>query len=209
METSVLLEWIGYGASLLIALSMALNSIVKFRVVNLVGAALFSMYGFLIGSIPVGVMNGFIVIVDLYYLVLFFSKKEIFETLEISGSNKYLQRFIRFHEDDIKKFYPEFNYIPTDETIEYFILRDMSVAGVLIVEKQGETTLKVILDYVTPQMRDFKNGRFAYLSLKDIFSKQGYTRLIADKTSPEHIKYLEKMGFMDNSDGFLEKALNR
>ncbi len=207
METSVILEWIGYGASLLIALSMAISSIVKFRVVNLVGAALFSAYGFLIGSIPVGVMNGFIVLVDLYFLVQFLSKKELFETLEVNGTNKYLLRFIEFHKNDIQKFYPNFSYASTSKTVEYLVLRDMTVAGILIVEKQDEATLKVILDYVTPQMRDFKNGRFAYLSLQTIFANEGYKRFIADKTSPEHIKYLVKMGFTDSSDGYLEMPL--
>lgn len=202
-----ILEWIGYGASLIIALSMAISSIVKFRVVNLIGAALFSIYGFLIGSIPVGVMNGFIVAVDIYFLVQFISQKELFETLEVSGSNRYMHRFLEFHFNDIKKYYPNFNYTPTDNTIEFFVLRNMNVAGILIVEIVGDGSLKVILDYVTPQMRDFKNGRFAYLSLKETFKQRGYTKLIAEKTSSEHVEYLVKMGFLESDNNQLEMVL--
>ncbi|MEZ5149235.1 MAG: hypothetical protein R2759_19740 [Bacteroidales bacterium] len=50
MELSVL-EWIGYMASGIIALSMTMSSIVKFRWINLVGAGTFATYGFLIGAI--------------------------------------------------------------------------------------------------------------------------------------------------------------
>ena len=45
-----------------------MSSILKLRVINLVGAALFTVYGLLIGAYPVAVMNLFIVLIDLYYL---------------------------------------------------------------------------------------------------------------------------------------------
>ena len=203
----VVLEWIGYGASVVIALSMALNSIVKFRIVNLIGAAMFSVYGFLIGSVPVGVMNGFIVAVDVYFLVQIFSKKDYFETLEVSSTNRYMHKFLEFYKRDISKYYPDFSYMPNDNTIRYFILRNMAIAGILIAEKKNDSTLKVVLDYVIPEMRDFKNGRFAYLNLRKKFLECGYQRLVAEKTNPVHVKYLLKMGFVETQNGFLEKVL--
>ena len=66
-----ILPWIGYTASVIIVLSMMMNSIVKFRWINLFGALLFSTYGFLIGAIPVGILNGIIVLVDIYYLIFY------------------------------------------------------------------------------------------------------------------------------------------
>jgi len=190
-----------------IALSMALNSIVKFRIVNLIGAATFSVYGFLIGSIPVGVMNGFIVAVDVYFLIQIFSKKDYFETLEVSSTNRYMHKFLEFYKRDIGKYYPDFSYMPNDNTIQYFVLRNMAVAGILIAEKKDDSTLKVVLDYVIPEMRDFKNGRFAYLNLRKKFLECGYQRLVAEKTNPVHVKYLLKMGFVDTQNDCLEKVL--
>ena len=192
---------------MVIALSMALNSIVKFRIVNLIGAATFSVYGFLIGSIPVGVMNGFIVAVDVYFLIQIFSKKDYFETLEVSSTNRYMHKFLEFYKRDIGKYYPDFSYMPNDNTIQYFVLRNMAVAGILIAEKKDDSTLKVVLDYVIPEMRDFKNGRFAYLNLRKKFLECGYQRLVAEKTNPVHVKYLLKMGFVDTQNDCLEKVL--
>ncbi len=68
MEINIL-EWIGYAASVIIALSMTMNSIVKFRWINLAGAITFSAYGFLIGALPVGFLNGFIVCVDIFFIL--------------------------------------------------------------------------------------------------------------------------------------------
>ena len=51
------LQWIGYFASAVIAVSMMMQSIVKFRWINLAGAATFAIYGLLIGAIPVFLLN--------------------------------------------------------------------------------------------------------------------------------------------------------
>lgn len=102
-----ILQWIGYLASGIIALSMTMNSILKFRWINLAGALTFSTYGFLIGALPVGFLNAFIACVDIYYLYTIYSKKEVFEILEVRADNRYLLRFLKFHEKDIQKFFPD------------------------------------------------------------------------------------------------------
>ena len=68
MNPTLAYEIIGYIASALVAVSLMMSSILKLRVINLVGAALFTAYGLLIGAYPVAVMNLFIVLIDLYYL---------------------------------------------------------------------------------------------------------------------------------------------
>lgn len=65
------LNWIeimGYAASILIAVSLTMSSIVKLRVINLIGAALFGTYGLLIDSMPVMLVNYFIALTNVYYL---------------------------------------------------------------------------------------------------------------------------------------------
>lgn len=208
MDISIL-QWIGYIASVTIAASMAMNSIVKFRIINLFGATLFSTYGFLIGALPVGILNGFIVMVDIYYLYGIFSKKEVFEILEVRNDNRYMLRFINFHEKDIQKFFPGFAYKPEVNTVSFIILRNMAVAGVFLAHRINETDLKVGLDYVVPEYRDFKNGRFVYYNLRNKFIEAGYTKVVASKSSKDHSKYLKKLGFTETEDGCLEKELIR
>ncbi|MFW5887212.1 MAG: hypothetical protein ACOCUH_00255, partial [Bacteriovoracia bacterium] len=72
-------ELIGYLASLAILISLSISNIKLLRIVNLLGAALFVVYGVLIDSWPVAIMNGLIVIVDIYYLWQFAHKKEYFK----------------------------------------------------------------------------------------------------------------------------------
>ena len=208
MEINIL-QWIGYTASVIIALSMTMNSIVKFRWINLAGAITFSTYGFLIGALPVGFLNGFIVIVDIYYLFTIYSKQEVFETLEIRADNKYLLRFLEFHNKEIQKFFPGFTYKPEMNTVSFFILRNTAVAGLFLAHREDNNVLKVGLDYVIPEYRDFKNGRYVYLRLRRKFIDDGFDKVITSGSSAKYVKYLKKIGFTENSDGMFVKVLDK
>ena len=63
-----LIEWVGYAASILIAISMFMKDIIKLRFINLIGSLLFAIYGFIIKAYPVAIVNVIIVFVNLYYL---------------------------------------------------------------------------------------------------------------------------------------------
>ncbi|HSH51503.1 MAG TPA: hypothetical protein VK982_07240 [Bacteroidales bacterium] len=208
MEINIL-EWIGYAASVIIALSMTMNSIVKFRWINLIGATTFCTYGFLIGALPVGFLNGFIVAVDIYYLIIIYGEKEIFEILEVRADNKYLLRFLEFHHKEIQKFFPGFKYKPEMNTISFFVLRNMAVAGLFLARREGENILRVGLDYVIPEYRDFKNGKYIYMRLRKHFIDNDYDKVKASGKSEKYCKYLKKLGFTEDQDGMYFKVLNK
>ena len=208
MEINIL-QWIGYAASVIIALSMTMNSIVKFRWINLCGAITFSTYGFLIGALPVGFLNGFSVTVDIYYLLKIYSKKETFETLEVRADNKYLLRFLDFHNKEIQKFFPGFTYKPEMNTISFFILRNTAVAGLFLAHREDDKILKVGLDYVIPEYRDFKNGRFIYMRLRRKFIDDGFDIVKTSGNSEKYCKYLKKLGFSKDKEGMFVKVLDK
>ena len=48
-----LYTYIGLVASILIAISIMMTNVKAFRIINLIGAGTFALYGFLIESVPV------------------------------------------------------------------------------------------------------------------------------------------------------------
>ncbi|GAA5192265.1 YgjV family protein [Ferrimonas gelatinilytica] len=68
MDNATIWEWVGYAASVLVAISLMMTDIKKLRWWNTAGCALFSAYGVAISAYPVALLNGFIVLVNLYYL---------------------------------------------------------------------------------------------------------------------------------------------
>ena len=115
-----ILQWVGYAASVIIMISLTLNSIVKFRWINLVGAAMFSTYGFLIKTYPVGVMNGLIVLIDIYYLWQIYTKKEIFEIIEISSAVNTSNDLCVIMIKTFRKICPGFAYDPAFKQYQFF-----------------------------------------------------------------------------------------
>lgn len=197
---------LGYVASGVIAISMMMNSILKFRWINLLGASCFSFYGFAMGALPVGFLNGFIVCVDLYYLWGIYTRKEQFETLEIKPGSEYLLRFVDYHNADIQLICPGFLYRPDMNSLSFFVLRNMQVAGLFLAHRDGNT-LTVGLDYVIPEYRDLKNGRFIYRKLGPELKLAGITKIRAAETTKFNEKYFRKIGFKKDNLGFYALSL--
>ena len=189
-----LIEWIGYLASLLVLISLLLSSILKLRLVNLIGASVFSFYGFFIGSLPVGIMNFVIAIADIYYLHQLYSYKERFDIIEENSDSAYFKKFIEYYHEDILKYFPDFSKMNNSDII-LLVFRDLKPAGAFIGVSKNEKELEIKLDYVTPEYRDSKPGRYIYTKFSDFFKNRGYEILACKTKVKPHQKYLKKMGF--------------
>ncbi len=92
-------------------------------------------------------------------------------------------------------------------TVSFFILRDMAVAGIFLAHREQDHCLVVGLDFVLPEYRDFRNGKFIYLRLRDRFIGEGFKKVIAEGRSEKYATYLKKFGFTPNQEGLFEKEL--
>lgn len=196
------LEWLGYLASFIVLVSLLMSSILKLRWISLIGSAIFSVYGFLIGAYPVGLMNLGICIINIYYLVKIYSSKEYFQLLPVESNSAYLNHFLDFYNITSEKFENMSKVNIKDCEITLFILRNMVPAGIFVASKFDENTLKVELDFAIPEYRDFKIGIFIFEDSKDYFLEQGYSKFTSFTSVDSHINYLKKMGFEErNKEG--------
>ncbi len=194
MDTSFWLEAVGYAGSILVAISLTMKSLLRLRIINLIGALVFVIYGLLIGAYPVALLNGLIVGIDLYYLVQMLRQKDFFKLLEVPHDSAYLKNFVDFYQDEINEIFPDLRYIPAEKHINLFILRNMVPAGLLILTPE-ESQAQVVLDYVIPDYRDFGVAKFIFEENATYFAKEGIQELISVPGRPKHAEYLEKMGF--------------
>lgn len=188
-----LVEIIGYVGSVLVAISLMMSSIVKLRMINLVGAAVFSAYGFTIGALPVGFLNGFITLVDIYYIIEIFSTKEYFRVLEVKPDSEYLKYFLKFHEEEIKKYIPTFSFEPVEHWIVLFVLRDTVPAGLVCAEYHDEDHLFLNLDFAVAGYRDFKVAKYVF---PRIFERRKVKKIYSEPGNEKHEQYLKRMGFV-------------
>ncbi len=191
-----LLEWLGYLASVLVAISLLMSSIVKLRIYNLFGSFLFAIYGFAIGALPVGVINSFIFIINIYYLTKIYSEKEYFKVIEMGKEDQYLKAFLDFYKEDIKRFSSS-SYTGkfTKDTIGFYILRNLVPAGIFIATKKDSETLVIDVDFAVPAYRDFKVGGYIFNDYQKYFINLGFKRFYTYSNNEKHLNYLKKMGF--------------
>ncbi|RLV60246.1 uroporphyrinogen decarboxylase [Parashewanella curva] len=64
-----LVEFIGYSASVMVAVSLMMKNIVWLRTLNFIGCLLFVIYGIEIQAWPVAGMNAFVCCINVYHLV--------------------------------------------------------------------------------------------------------------------------------------------
>ncbi len=189
------LEWLGYLASAVVLISLLMTSLKKLRWINFVGAVMFGTYGFMIHSIPTGIMNLGIALIDIYFIWKMSSNKDYFKLLSVEHNSDYYNSFVEFYQDDMNKFQNIDLLDDKQADIKVFTLRNMNPAGLFVGKKHSDETLEVLLDYAVPQYRDFKLGVYLFEEQNEFFIEQGYTTLLAYADKEDHIMYLEKMGF--------------
>ncbi|MCB9207978.1 MAG: hypothetical protein H6609_01275 [Ignavibacteriales bacterium] len=202
------IEIIGYIGSALVAISLMMKNIYYLRRINLIGAATFATYGLLVGAIPVFILNSFISLVDIYYIIEMKKKKEYFTLLPIEKSDSaLLLKFYNFYKSDIYKFFPNFDIHQIDEDKSFFILRNLIPVGLFAYKEINKSEILIELDYAIPDYRDLKNARFVYFAQSQHFLKKGYKILKAETDVVVHKKYLLKIGFKNlsnNSNQFVK-----
>jgi len=203
METTFIYELIGYIASVLVAISLMMSKIVQLRIVNMIGAATFALYGVLIGSIPVAGMNAFIVLINIYYLTKIYTADEYFKLLKVAPESDYLNAFIDFYKKQMLTFQPHFSPEKSKNQLNIFVLRDMVPAGLLMGNVDREGVLSVDLDFVLPQYRDFKIGSFLFNEKVDFFRAEGIKKIVAIPGSDQHNTYLREMGFVREGSAYI------
>jgi hypothetical protein len=197
MEINLIYDIIGYVASFFVACSLMMRNIARLRILSLTGGATFLLYGILINSMPVALLNAFIVSINLYHLYLIYTSKATFDVLQVDPDDTYLKHFLQVLSFDIKRFQPEFAGIPEKNPICIFVISDTLPAGLIIGSKSSDGTLTVHLDYVMRRFRDYKMGVYVYEQQKSFFSNLGIHRFHAFAETPAHISYLKKVGFKE------------
>jgi hypothetical protein len=195
MTTQNLYEVIGYIASILVAISVMMNSLAKLRVINLIGAITFTTYGLLIHAYPIAIVNSIIAVTNAICLVEYYTKEECLSALKINHNTPYLENFLRLFQKDLEKWQPGFalNNDPNQEI--HLVFCQNKTIGLFVVTPGPSGSVHINLGYIIPEYRDAKYCRQVYQPDSIIFSHLNCSRLTVNAAGGSHQKHLRKMGF--------------
>ena len=196
MENFNYIELIGYAGSILVAISLSMKSLLKLRWINLVGSSFFAVYGYMVGATPVFVVNTYISIMNLWYILDYkrtTDKLEI-DTLESVGYS-FFKKFYTFYEDDIRYYFPHVNYDDLKASETSVLFRNMIPVCIFSMSVVNEGKARILMDYLVPEFRDFKFGNHIYRKKSYLFRDRQINKLEAITNIKAHQNYLKKLGF--------------
>ena len=199
-----LLEIFGYVASVLIALSLMMSNIKQLRWINLFGAAAFSAYGYFIDAYPVFILNGWIALVDIYYLVRIYQEKDQFDLVKLRSVESPLFNLLKqSYGKDITQLHKGFEWNQLDDALVFLLFRNMKPVGFFACkELNDEGKVEVLLDYIIPEDRDFKAAKFMFASDNNQLKQEGIKHLVVKPYGKSHELYLSRVGFIKQKNGF-------
>lgn len=135
-----LYELIGYVASFFVAISLVMSSLLALRILNLIGAISFVIYGVWVGATPIVITNAFITLVDIWYLVRMVRPDDsqvVYVPVGVERRAQLLE-FLAHHGSDITRYFPDFGAETIDEVLDaggraYLALDDLRIAGFALV----------------------------------------------------------------------------
>ena len=195
-------ELIGYAASALVVVSLAMTSVVRLRAISTLGSIAFVVYGAMIGSVPIMVTNVAVAGLNLWFLRRELGGKRSLEALVVPVDDPFLVDFLSYHLGDIQRFQPDFRPDAEKASLALLRMRDGLPAGALI-GNQVDDALVVQLDHVIKPFRDSQISTWLYGSGSAVFRRLGIDRISSERGTEAHIHYLTRNGFVRVDDRYV------
>ena len=201
MDPKTIIEAVGYLGSVMVLVSCLMASVVRLRIINAIGSAIFAVYALLIHSYPTALMNVCLVLINIYYLRKLRNTKTDFTLAALSPEESFVRYFLSEYAADIARCFPGRALELGAVDRAYLVSHGGTPAGLLL-GKETDGVLTIALDYSTPAFRDSSEGRF----LLERLPAEGLRALRYENAEEGHLAYLKKMGYSQR-DGAWVRAL--
>lgn len=197
MDSKTIVEIVGYVGSALVVLSFFMVSVVKLRIVNTIGSVIFTVYAFIIQSYPTAIMNIVLVLINIYHLVKLYNTKRSYDFVKVNVGDKLLHYALDTYTEDIQKCFPGTSMDFPGANVGYVVCHKGTPAGIVIGTLK-DNVLDLLLDYSTPEYRDFSIGKYLFSKLPE----EGIKSVIYRGSDENHKAYLTKTGFVSKGDHY-------
>ena len=208
-ETTIkyIIEGVGYLGSFLVLVSMLMTSVVKLRIINMIGNAVCTAYAIITKTWPIAALNACLFIINVYHLIRLFRVKKQYEQVKTDLCDGYLSYLFDKNIDDIHIFFPTFSRTAVEPAVTRLVLCGKDPAGLFLANEAGEDgkDLEIILDYALPAYRDASVARYLYKQL----ACEGYRSLILNIEAPRHDAFMKKIGYEKRESGGFALDLSR
>lgn len=203
MNSSMIIEAIGYTGSALVLVSFLMVSVVKLRIVNSIGSIIFTIYAFIIHSYPTAIMNLCLVAINIYYLIKMSNTGETtreYDLVEVTPDDSMLKYTVDRQKKDIEDSFPGISTDFSTSNSAFLICYNGAPAGIFVGKRDENGVMDIQLDYSLPEYRDFSIGKFIFSKLPE----KGINSLTYNGPDEHHKDYLNKYNFIKKDTGYVK-----
>ena len=202
MNPEVLIELYGYLGSFLVVVSMLMASVVKLRVVNTIGSVVSGTYALIIGSFPLALMNGCLIVINGYNLFKLLHTDRQYDMICAKADDAFVRYFLERNLEGIRRYFPGFDPDAAAADRVFLVFCKGDGAGILMGRETEPGVVEAMLDYSVPAYRDCSVGTYLYA----VLPTHGVNTLTAPQpASNSHAAYMRKMGFSEENGIYRKK----
>lgn len=198
-------EIIGWAGSILVVVSLMIPSVRKFRILNLTGSLIATIYNAYFGIWPYMVMNGAIVLINVYWLWRLYRHdregQRVYEVVVARPDDAVVDRFVTRNQSDIHRAYPNFTSGSLQGAQVFLVLYQEEIVGVFALQGSGRS--QIVLDFVTERFRDLTPGRHVY-SDRSLFESLEVTEVSVPLEATSDPGYFRRLGFVSEGETLIK-----
>lgn len=191
-------EIIGWAGSVLVVLSLMVPSVRRFRILNLTGSFIATVYNVYFEIWPYAAMNGAIVLINVYWLWRLHqegsSQERGYSVVPADSRDAVVKRFLTRNGTAITAAYPHFDARQLEGAYTHLVMHEEEVIGLFAVQARSGGIGDVVLDFVTERFRDLTPGHYIYTN-SFLFARLGISSLEVLSESTADTSYFKKQGF--------------
>lgn len=199
MDMALCIELFGYLGSCLVVVSMLMSSVIKLRIINIIGSTISGIYAFIIGSFPLALMNTCLIIINVYNIFKLKKESRKYEIVKGDTADSFFKYFVACYNEDIKNYFSYFQKDNVSGNTVYYTFCNETPVGIFIGNRNGDN-VEITVDYTVPNYRDCSVAKFLYVAM----NKAGINKLEIEKPSEKLIPFLTKMGYKAENSKYVK-----
>ena len=200
MNNQLYIELFGYLGSILVVVSMLMSSVIKLRVINIIGSVISGTYALIIGSFPLALMNICLIIINLYNIFKLKKESHKYEIVKGDIQDSLFKYLVNHYGTDIKSYFSDIDIEKVSGDTVYYVFCNEAPVG-LFVGNQKDEKIDVIIDYTVQSYRDCSVAKFLYIAM----NKEGFNQLEIKNPTEKHILFLNKMSYQKEDNIYVKK----
>ena len=176
-----------------------MSSVIKLRIINIIGSTISGIYAFIIGSFPLALMNTCLIIINVYNIFKLKKESRKYEIVKGDTADSFFKYFVACYNEDIKNYFSYFQKDNVSGNTVYYTFCNETPVGIFIGNRNGDN-VEITVDYTVPNYRDCSVAKFLYIAM----SKAGINKLEIEKPSEKLIPFLTKMGYKAENSKYVK-----